>query len=105
MFHACVQKFDVMDKKILGGKLNRALVCATVIIKVYFLLKNQSIYLVKNYYVTLKKYSLRLKKTVVVDFQTSCLTICFIKTFYINIIYFDMTYLIIRGTLIMFYLF
>jgi len=25
MFHACVQRFDVMDEKILGGELNRAL--------------------------------------------------------------------------------
>jgi len=25
MFHACVQRFDGMDEKILGGKLNRAL--------------------------------------------------------------------------------
>ena len=25
MFHACVQRFDVMDEKFLGGKLNRAL--------------------------------------------------------------------------------
>ena len=26
MFHACVQRFDGMDEKILDGKLNRALV-------------------------------------------------------------------------------
>ena len=26
MFHACVQRFDGMDEKFLGGKLNRALV-------------------------------------------------------------------------------
>jgi len=26
MFHACVQRFDGMDEKILGGELNRALV-------------------------------------------------------------------------------
>ena len=26
MFHACVQRFDGMYKKFLGGKLNRALV-------------------------------------------------------------------------------
>jgi len=25
MFHVCVQRFDGMDEKILGGKLNRAL--------------------------------------------------------------------------------
>jgi len=25
MFHACVQRFDGMDEKILGGELNRAL--------------------------------------------------------------------------------
>jgi hypothetical protein len=24
MFHACVQRFNGMDEKILGGKLNRA---------------------------------------------------------------------------------
>ena len=24
MFHVCVQRFDGMDEKILGGKLNRA---------------------------------------------------------------------------------
>jgi len=24
MFHACVQRFDGMDEKILGGELNRA---------------------------------------------------------------------------------
>ena len=38
MFHACVQRFDRMDEKILGGKLNRALaddqnsVCITTLI-------------------------------------------------------------------------
>ena len=26
MFHACVQRFDGMDEKILGGKLNRAFI-------------------------------------------------------------------------------
>ena len=26
MFHACVQRFDGMDEKFLGGELNRALV-------------------------------------------------------------------------------
>jgi hypothetical protein len=26
MFHACVQRFDGMDEKFLGGKLNRALI-------------------------------------------------------------------------------
>jgi hypothetical protein len=50
-------------------------------------------------------YSFCLKKTIVVDFQTSCLTIHLIKIFCINNVYFDMTYLIIRGTLIMIYLF
>ena len=50
-------------------------------------------------------YSLRLKKTIVVDSQTSCLIIHLIRTFCINIVYFDMTYLIIRDTLIMIYLF
>jgi hypothetical protein len=25
MFHACVQRFDGMDEKFLGGELNRAL--------------------------------------------------------------------------------
>jgi hypothetical protein len=46
-------------------------------------------------------YSLRPKKSVVLEFQTSYLTICLI----INIIYFVMTYFIIRYTLIIIYLF
>jgi hypothetical protein len=50
-------------------------------------------------------YSIHLKKTIDVDFQTSYLIIRLIRTFCINIIYFDMTYLIIRDTLIMIYLF
>ena len=34
MFHACVQRFDGMDEKILGGKLNRALIYDwTIIVK------------------------------------------------------------------------
>ena len=44
------------------------------------------------------------KTTLLLTFR-HCLTICFIKTFYINIVYFDMTYLIIKGTLIIIYLF
>jgi len=50
-------------------------------------------------------YSIRLKKIVAADFQASYLTIHFIKNFYINIIYFHMTYLIIRDILIIIYLF
>jgi hypothetical protein len=50
-------------------------------------------------------YSLRLKKSVVLEFQTYCLIIRLIQIFCINIIYFVMTYFIIRDTLIMIYLF
>jgi len=51
------------------------------------------------------KYSLRSKKSVVLEFQTSYLIICLIQNFYINIIYFAKTYFIIRDTLLMIYLF
>ena len=45
------------------------------------------------------------KKSVVFYFQTSCLIIRLIQIFYINIIYFVMTYFIIKDTLIIIYLF
>jgi hypothetical protein len=50
-------------------------------------------------------YSLRPKKSVVLEFQTSCLTIRLIQIFFINIIYFVITYFIIRDPLIIIYLF
>ena len=50
-------------------------------------------------------YSLRLKKSVVLEFQTSCLIIRLIQNFYINIIYFVKTYFIIRDILLMISLF
>jgi len=50
-------------------------------------------------------YSLRLKKSVVLEFQTSCLIIRLIQNFYINIIYFVKTYFIIKDILLMIYLF
>ena len=50
-------------------------------------------------------YSLRHKKSVVLEFQTSYLIIRLIQNFYINIIYFVKTYFIIRDTLLMIYLF
>ena len=50
-------------------------------------------------------YTVLSKKIVIVNFQTFYLTSCLIKNFYINIIYFDMTYLIIKDILIMIYLF
>jgi hypothetical protein len=50
-------------------------------------------------------YSLHPKKSVVLEFQISCLTIRLIQNFFINIIYFVMTYFIIRDPLIMIYLF
>jgi len=42
---------------------------------------------------------------ILVFYLTSCLTVCFIQNFYINIIYFVMIYFIIRDTLIMIDLF
>jgi len=50
-------------------------------------------------------YSLRHKKSVVLEFQTSYLIIRLIQNFYINIIYFVKIYFIIRDTLLMIYLF
>jgi len=44
-------------------------------------------------------YSLRPKKSVVLEFQTSYLIIRLIQIFYINIIYFVKIYFIIRDTL------
>ena len=50
-------------------------------------------------------YSLLPKKSVFIYFQISCLAICLIQIFCINIIDFVMTYFIIRDILIMIYLF
>ena len=50
-------------------------------------------------------YSLRSKKSVVSEFETSCLIIRLIQNFYINVIYFVKTYFIIRDTLLLIYLF
>jgi len=50
-------------------------------------------------------YSIRPKKSVVLEFQAFCLIIRLIQNFYINIIYFVKTYFIIRDTLLMIYLF
>jgi len=50
-------------------------------------------------------YSLHPKKSVVLEFQTSYLTIRLIQNFYINIIYFVKTYFIIRDILLMINLF
>jgi len=50
-------------------------------------------------------YSLRPKKSVVLEFQTSYLTIRLIQNFYINIIYFVKTYFIIRDILLVINLF
>ena len=50
-------------------------------------------------------FSLRPKKSVVFYFKKSCLIIRLIQIFYINIIYFVMTYFIIRDNLITIYLF
>jgi hypothetical protein len=43
-------------------------------------------------------YLIRLKISDVFYFETSCLTVCLIQNIYINIIYFVMTYFIIRYT-------
>ena len=56
-------------------------------------------------YSDISVYSLRSEKSVVFYFQTFCLTIRLIQIFCINIIYFVMTYFIIRDTLIIIYLF
>jgi hypothetical protein len=55
--------------------------------------------------VLLTVHSLRPRKSDVLGFQTSYLTICFIQKILINIIYFVITYFIIRDTSIMIYLF
>jgi hypothetical protein len=34
MFHACVQRFDGMEEKIFGGKLNRALDIVPICVKI-----------------------------------------------------------------------
>ena len=36
MFHACVQRFDGMDEKFLGGELNRALSNRGCLVPFYF---------------------------------------------------------------------
>ena len=61
----------------------------------------------QNYYLrrNIRKYSLRPEKSVVLEFQISCLTIRLIQIFYISIIYFVKTYFIIRYILLMIYLF
>ena len=38
MFHACVQRFDGMDEKFLGGELNRALSALDMNIYILYLL-------------------------------------------------------------------
>jgi len=53
----------------------------------------------------LTMYSLRPKKSVVLEFQTSYFIIRLIQIFYINIIYFVKTYFIIRDTLLIINLF
>jgi hypothetical protein len=50
-------------------------------------------------------YYILSKKSIVLEFQTSCLIIRFIPNFYINIIYFVKIYFIIKDILLIIYLF